>query len=183
MKPVTHISPQLWYIDGFLSPETCDQLILWSEQQGYDEAKVQIDGQQVMMKGIRNNSRVLVKDEALASRLWETLRPYLTDGNETLKPIGLNELFRFYRYESGERFKTHRDGSFVRNPNEFSVFTFLIYLNDAFEGGATRFGDKSIAPQTGRAVVFLHELKHSGEHVVSGCKYVLRSDIMYSHTL
>ena len=33
----------------------------------------------------------------------------------------------------------HRDGSYERNDNEISFFSFIIYLNDSFEGGETEF--------------------------------------------
>ncbi len=61
----------------------------------------------------------------------------------------------------------------------------MVYLNEAFEGGATRFflrephGEIDIVPQTGMALLFLHTLQHEGATVESGRKYVLRSDIMY----
>jgi hypothetical protein len=33
----------------------------------------------------------------------------------------------------------HRDGSYERNDNEISFFSFILYLNDGFEGGETEF--------------------------------------------
>jgi hypothetical protein len=48
-------------------------------------------------------------------------------------------MFRVYKYLPGQQFKMHRDGSYERNENEKSFYTFLIYLNDDFEGGETEF--------------------------------------------
>jgi hypothetical protein len=92
---------------------------------------------------------------------------------------GFNERFRFYRYGPAEYFKWHRDGSFAKSPDEASYLTFLIYLNHDFEGGATEFKTEIIAPHAGTALVFPHKLAHQGAPVVSGSKYVLRTDVIY----
>ena len=55
----------------------------------------------------------------------------------------------------------------------------MIYLNEEFEGGETKFDKFSIIPKTGMALVFPHHLLHQGNSVVSGVKYVLRTDVMY----
>lgn len=178
MKRVA-IDEHIFRIDNFLSADECDRYLIWSEQQGYEDAKVQIDGRQVEYKSIRNNQRILFKDESLAEKLWQRFEPCAinTFGNTTA--IGLNELFRFYKYEPGQRFKKHRDGSYVRSELEASYFTLLLYLNDDFEGGETRFETTEIKPEKGMAVVFAHDIKHSSEPVLSGIKYVLRTDVMF----
>ena len=96
--------------------------------------------------------------------------------------MGLNERFRYYRYAPGQAFRWHCDGSFVRCETQRSLLTFMVYLNEAFGGGATEFEDRSIVPQTGGAIVFDHHLCHQGAEVTHGTKYVLRSDIMFERT-
>ncbi|MBU7587533.1 MAG: 2OG-Fe(II) oxygenase [Nostoc sp. TH1S01] len=103
--------------------------------------------------------------------------------------VGLNERFRFYRYNPGQRFAIHHDGSYRRPNGEESLLTFMIYLNDGFEGGETRFHFYSrfaenlpsiaVVPVTGTALCFVHDLVHEGTAVIQGRKYVLRSDVMY----
>ncbi len=45
-------------------------------------------------------------------------------GNEGVwKPVGINECIRFTRYSIDGHFKPHRDGSFVWNDEERSIFT------------------------------------------------------------
>ena len=39
------------------------------------------------------------------------------------QPIGINECIRFTRYHEGGHFKPHRDGGFVRNDEERSVYS------------------------------------------------------------
>jgi prolyl 4-hydroxylase len=73
------------------------------------------------------------------------------------------------------------DGSYSRNENEKSFYTFLIYLNDDFEGGETEFGNLfTVTPIKGSALVFYHPLRHEGKTLISGLKYVLRTDVMYA---
>jgi len=43
------------------------------------------------------------------------------------------------------KFAPHSDGSFVRNENEMSFYSYLVYLNDDFEGGETSFFTKPAA--------------------------------------
>jgi prolyl 4-hydroxylase len=55
----------------------------------------------------------------------------------------------------------------------------MIYLNEGYDGGETRFESLSVVGKLGMARVFEHELLHEGAEVASGVKYVLRSDVMY----
>jgi hypothetical protein len=55
----------------------------------------------------------------------------------------------------------------------------MIYLNDTYKGGATRFETFALEGQAGMALVFDHGLIHEGGEVSEGLKYVLRSDVMY----
>ena len=62
----------------------------------------------------------------------------------------------------------------------------MLYLNDNFTGGETKFYDEdrslrlSVRPQRGMALVFAHLQLHEGAPVAQGRKYVLRTDVMYS---
>lgn len=135
---------------------------------------------QSILKGVRNNDRILYTDESLAKELFQRAKPFLINEVGIYEVNGLNEMFRFYKYSPGQRFKMHRDGSYKRNEREESFFTFLIYLNEEFEGGATEFEDLfTIQPKTGDLLVFYHPYRHEGRVIESGYKYALRSDIMY----
>ncbi len=175
----TYHSELIWTIDGFLSEKACEELILFSEYRGYEEATVSLSSGAKMMKGIRNNYRLLYQDEGLAHRYWELLHPFCPEQIDYFEAIGLNEQFRFYRYESSQRFKRHIDGRFRRSDTEESRITFMVYLNENFEGGETQFDEVSIQPKTGTALCFIHEQKHEGRPVTEGVKYVLRTDVMY----
>lgn len=173
---------EIFVIPNFLTAEECDELIVRSEAIGYEEAKVNIDGAQKTMKSVRDNERVLFADMVYAFQLWKKLKAYIRPVIGNSYAIGLNELFRFYRYTPGQRFKMHRDGSYVRNDTEFSYYTFMIYLNDDYEGGQTKFqSGEYVDPQKGSALIFQHNLMHEGAAVKSGTKYVLRTDVMYKY--
>lgn len=171
----------LFVIDNFLSDSECDALVNQSEQIGYEEAMVQTgENTQSLLKSIRNNDRILFRNEELADKLFELAKPFLIHEVEKYCIVGLNEMFRFYKYSPKQRFKMHRDGSFKRNGDEKSFFTFLIYLNDEFEGGETEFKDLiTIKPKKGALVVFNHSYRHEGKVISEGVKYALRSDVMY----
>jgi len=85
-------------------------------------------------------------------------------------------------------FRKHYDGCFPRNANEMSLLTFIVYLNDGFEGGCTTFFVNSkavkVEPEMGSGLLFFHGRHsasplHEGSLLTKGRKYVLRSDIMY----
>lgn len=169
----------IWTIENFLSQKECDDLILFSEQKKYEEAKVSLSSGARMMKGVRNNYRLIYNDKDLANKYWQILKPFCPEEIENNEAAGLNERFRFYKYESNQRFKRHIDGRFRRDAEEESRITFMIYLNDDFIGGETSFDEITIKPQAGTALCFIHEQKHEGCPVTEGVKYVLRTDVMY----
>lgn len=172
---------EIFIVEDFLTKQECEDLILISERIGFEEAKVQTGNNiQSMVKGIRNNDRILYENQHLAERLFEKSKPFLEQNIDLYKIKDLNEMLRFYKYSVGQRFKMHQDGSFVKNEKERSFYTFLIYLNDNFEGGETEFKDLfTIKPKTGSLLVFLHPHKHEGKILLNGNKYALRSDVMY----
>jgi predicted 2-oxoglutarate/Fe(II)-dependent dioxygenase YbiX len=176
------LEDHIYVIDNFLSHEECDQMIAKSEKRGYKAAKVNLHGRQVLMTNVRNNLRVMYKDKAYAEELWNKVKSYVPTQIGYNHAFGLNEMFRFYKYEIGHRFKMHRDGSYRRNETEASQYSFLIYLNDDFIGGETVFrSGTTIRPKKGSALLFLHGLRHEGALLKSGIKYVLRTDIMYKY--
>ena len=128
---------------------------------------------------IKNNDRVIYDDADLTDEYFKRAYNYLTPELSISRLSGLNSRFRFYKYSVGQRFKLHQDGSYIRNINEWSEFRFMIYSNDDFEGGETKFLRTSIIPQKGSLLKFKHELVHEGCPITKGVKYVLRTDVMY----
>jgi hypothetical protein len=191
------IGDNLFLVHGLLSPEECAVWIDRAEDIGFDEAPISTESGQQMVKNVRNNDRLMLDSTDDADQLWQRLEPQFPEvwrspevksryGTGRHEAVGLNERIRFYRYEPGQRFKMHRDGTFRRSADELSFLTLLVYLNDDFEGGSTFVMSQAgnsrpcdVVPRTGLALLFLHDLAHEGQAVRSGRKYVLRSDVMF----
>jgi hypothetical protein len=179
MKKV-ELHKEIFLVEDFLTNEDCQNYINTGLEKGFEEAKVNIDGEQTTFKGIRNNERILFFDNELATSLFNKVKTFLPKYEEGFELIGLNEMFRIYKYSIGERFKMHRDGSFKRSEKEQSRYSLIIYLNDDFEGGETEFKDLfKVEPKIGTALCFRHPHKHEGKLIKEGNKYVLRTDVMF----
>ena len=163
MKKV-QLHPEVFTIENFFTSDKCNEYLKLYKNIKFEEAKISIDGQQIMNKNIRNNDRHIFFNKTLANKLWTQIKNFIPDRINLYKSFELNEMFRVYKYSSGQRFKMHIDGSFQRNLNEKSFFSFLIYLNDDFKGGETEFRKLGIvAPKKGTALVFKHHLRHEGK--------------------
>ncbi len=166
-------------IQNFWTFEKCDEYISKSESIGYEPAMVQNENGEELVKHIRNNQRILFTDFELAENIWRDIKEFVRPKLGKTKVIGLNEMFRFYKYEPNQEFKKHRDQSYIRNEFESSYYTLLIYLNDNFVGGETTFGNLKIKPKKGGCLIFFHDLEHEATKLELGEKYILRTDIMY----
>jgi len=176
----------IFVIRDFLTSEECQAFVARSEGDGYEPATITTAAGAVMNKEVRDNSRLIQDDPALAALLWERVAPYLPPHLGDWRVVGLNERFRYYRYDPGQKFALHGDGAFRRPNGEQSWLTFMVYLNDDFAGGETQFYQDvgvlklSVRPERGMALVFLHPHLHEGAAIVQGRKYVLRTDVMYA---
>lgn len=179
--PVDYSATLVWTVDDVLTAEECAGLIAKIDALGPTSAPITTAAGFVMRPDIRNNTRVVFDDVALAARLFERVRGTLPEVLSNREPVGANERFRCYRYEPGQRFAAHYDGAFDRSKTEGSLLTFMVYLNEGFGGGSTAFlhYGREVVPRTGTALLFQHRLLHEGCAVTSGVKYVLRSDVMY----
>lgn len=176
-------------VDRFFTPDECDKYIQISEDFGFEDALISTQRGQVLRTNVRNNQRVMFKNDEIAEFLWERASEFVPNEYDGRSAVGVNELLRFYRYDPGQRFNWHRDFPFERDNGEKSFLTFMIYLNDDFEGGETSFEDSysdelfdpfSVVPQQGMALFFVHGTHHIGELVTRGRKYMLRTDVMYA---
>lgn len=94
--------------------------------------------------------------------------------------VACNPNLRLYKYEKSMRFGKHIDESNLVEDG-LTRFTVLFYLSSC-KGGATRFEeDVAVIPQTGNMLIHVHGdscLEHEADAVVSGTKYVLRTDLV-----
>ena len=182
--------PLIFTIDNFLTKLSCNMLIKDTVALKYTEAPVTINGNAgifEMMPDVRNNTRVILDDTKLANALFGRLEQYLPKIFKDVWHLEkLNSRFRFYRYEKGQTFKPHIDGKYKESDTCESKLTLLIYLSEDFIGGETSFFDQTedklrfkVKPKLGQVLVFDHHQLHSGDPVIDGIKYVLRTDVMY----
>jgi len=172
------------------SKEECEDLLEQAETVGFKSADDKYP------TTYRNNERLQEDNSTLANYLYQKVCCQMPQKIETEAKsyviAGLNDRLRYCKYSKDQSFSIHQDGVFYRNGNEESVLTFLLYLNDSSEylGGETSFfssksGDRRLAEYRGDAgdvIVFDHKLWHSGQPVLSGQKYILRSDFIYRVT-
>ncbi|MEW6129623.1 MAG: 2OG-Fe(II) oxygenase [Acidobacteriota bacterium] len=170
--------------NNIFSFEECCALINLSETVGFRDAT--IEGEWEGPRGFlvsngRHNYRAAAEDFKLADALFHRLRRIVPETLNGKTVVGLNERLRFYRYTTGQKFAPHTDGYFMRSQSQRSLLTLIIYLNQDFAGGETFFLNSQtlIAPETGKVLLFAHQLWHEGLPVLSGTKYILRTDVIY----
>lgn len=188
--------PLYWTVDDVLTPAECAGLIAKIDAAGPEAAPVTTAAGPLMRPDVRNNTRVMFDAVSFAKVLFDRIASHVPKQlklgarydrrfgdipQPSVAACGVNERLRCYRYEPGQRFGPHYDGAFVRSKDERSYLTLLIYLNEGYQGGRTRFLelDREIEPRVGRALFFQHAILHEGAVVEEGVKYALRSDVMY----
>jgi len=204
--------PGAFQLLHLLSGDECRHFIEVTEQLGYSE-----DASVSLPRSVRHNENLVwVADEMTHDIIWQRCKDLMYDNIgifDGKKPLVLNKRFRFYKYNEGDFFKPHTDGSWpgsrvvdgrlISNayPDRFSLMTFLILLNDDFTGGETAFYVDSNDPPTpakrpeeikiakvstpaGGVLCFPHgthplHCLHSSEPVLSGIKYIIRTDVLF----
>ncbi|KNZ82176.1 hypothetical protein J132_06744 [Termitomyces sp. J132] len=196
-------------IDNVFTPAECAALIARAEASAaWRTALIQTPRGERVDEEVRNNDRILLFDKELAGELTRRLLPHVQEVAEigpgstwehivglpgfvtkTWKLLGVNERLSFLRYGPGHYFRPHYDGQLQLPDGRRSWVTVQIYLNDDdLSGGATRIFGKAgedgefydVEPKVGRVLIFEQKpFIHSGEEVVRGMKYTMRSDFLF----
>ncbi len=194
--------PGAFQLLNVVSHTECTQLVEITESLGYLQ-----DAAVSLPRSIRHNdSLTWVADRPTTDIIWQRCAALINHSLENFngkRALGLNARFRFYRYQQGDYFSPHTDGSWpgsqvidrelVTNAFEdrWSQLTFLLYLSDDYEGGSTQFfidGDLTsvvnIKTPAGGVLCFPHGMHpmhclHSSEVVTLGIKYIIRSDVLF----
>lgn len=145
VTPTRHDIPDIpgaMLLSGVLSPLECAQFIVAAERMGYTPDSVD---------GIDNV--VWLGDVSLMAPLYERVRTLLPPMLEGHVLMGVNARLRLFRYYQQAEYRPHIDGAWpgsgllpdgtytddAFNGESHSRLTFLVYLNDGFEGGTTTF--------------------------------------------
>ncbi|KAJ1626535.1 hypothetical protein T492DRAFT_1031842 [Pavlovales sp. CCMP2436] len=180
-------------IDNVLSEAECKLLIRAASTNGFAPALLNMGhGQQILATDVRRSSRSIIDSPTVASELWRRVAehvpavwPYLAESRRKRTVVNLNERLRFLKYDPGDFFSPHGDGSYVRENGEASFVTFLLYLNAGYEGGRTTFFRNDGVPfeveaNAGTVVLHDHHILHWSPPLRAGVKHILRTDVMYS---
>ena len=201
-----------------------DEYIFWIDklidknQCGFIKDKCSAYQQQdIIYNERRNNTRLIVFDDQFANYislcLLDDLRNQFAN-EDKIHPLGfdvlrgkwelsgVNKAIRFNSYDGSkkEKFEKHRDAQFCPSGDHRSFLSLVIYLNEDFEGGETKFyipkqrkypeeinlcdtSDQeqyviSVKPRSGSAVIFSQNILHESAVVTSSRKCILKTDIM-----
>jgi len=146
---------------NILTPEECSQLIesvFGNEEDIKDEAQPVLFRKWVDDPESENKKlgiRFHRKGEEFNQKLWERIKNFVPEemafNNGKSNSLGFTQRVRFIRYDPGQRFPPHTDGSFVVSPKCRSLFTFVVYLDKCknsiltsgdFRGGELYFYEK-----------------------------------------
>ena len=174
-------------IPNFITPEECDVFIQLIDKTN-TRSQVAGDGY--------NNSKIEDSRTSFTSNfnedflLHKALKQKIADHLEL--DVVRGETLQGQKYEEGQYFRPHLDwfqGDSYYNHCLHSgnrTHTFMIYLNDDFEGGGTDFPNlkQTVKPEKGKAVFWLNtgedgqytsDVMHEGMDVTKGTKYIITS--------
>lgn len=178
---------KVFEIENFLSDEECDLIIKLAKQKGMIQSTVINDnGKNVIDLYTRNSKQTWLED--IDNKLIKDLSNIISKLTDI--PTEHQENLQIVSYEPSNYYKPHYDASYHPKvlPNmNYGVgprlYTFIIYLNDNFEGGETEFPELGlkVKPQKGKAILFqninnqfdlIPESLHGGCPVSSGTKWI-----------
>ncbi|CAF0988726.1 unnamed protein product [Rotaria sordida] len=137
-----------------LSNHECDEILTNISKEKFENMSDKYDVQK------RNNSRLVVMDDQFAQTLWQRLKfsNKITKLVSNRKPLGfnvqgdweisgVNKAMRLNKYRHDEHFAPHKDAQYAPSGDERSLLSLIIYLNDNYEKGETKFYFPKAAPK------------------------------------
>jgi predicted 2-oxoglutarate/Fe(II)-dependent dioxygenase YbiX len=158
-----------------LSPETCAAIVAAAERStAWQDAPLYHAGGSTVNPAVRRAQLLHERDlEAELGAAWADVRARAAQVERAHgRALDVSEL-QVVRYRPGGFFYTHQDAT--ASHTEWRKLSFVLYLNDDFEGGATCFSgpDAKVEPRTGYAAVFAPHRVHYADTVTQGEKYIL----------
>jgi len=184
-EPMTNDNYEIEEIDDFLTPQECELITQLSGDKLF-KSKVYSATADVE-SNVRDSEQCWLKNDA--HELIQKISERVAAITET--KIEDQEELQVVKYKPGGYYRPHYDACDWRKENcdRFNgdkgprFITFIIYLNDDFEGGETLFPniDKKIIPKRGKAAIFydtdengqvLDKALHGGMDVSNGNKWI-----------
>jgi prolyl 4-hydroxylase len=183
---ILNIKGFLIVVPEVLSEEECKRVISIGEEKGFVPASFFTDKDGVEhYSDIRKSGRCIIDSKEFAQALWKRVKWFIP---ENLFPgwevVGLNERLRFLKYNKGDEFKPHSDGSYTSPEGNVSKLTLLLYLNTDYDNGYTNFLNEQgewvpIVPEVGMVAIQDQVLIHCVPPIKNGIKYAIRTEVMY----
>jgi LysM repeat protein len=171
------ISNNIFTIKNFLSDDECDTCI--------KVINSKTNTTPFTNSGVFTNDKFI--DEKLTNDIFCKLKNY-ADMNalKTMNILSVNNLIMTGKYSIGQEFGIHTDtGLYYDKKNgRKTTYTVLIYLNDNYDGGTTKFYDEefnethTIIPCKGMALIFDINEWHKGCQVSNGYKYWIGCELI-----
>ncbi|RYH14667.1 hypothetical protein EON65_33255 [archaeon] len=133
--------PGCFALRNVLSADECDMWLGIANMMGFAPDAV-----------VGINHVLWLAEDKLVQSLFQRVQALLPQEIEGGALTGLNARLRFFRYEAGAQYRIHIDGAWPGSGfdkdgqpvediygDRYSRLTFLVYLNDDFEGGCTTF--------------------------------------------
>jgi hypothetical protein len=176
------------YKRQILSKEECSQIIEWSEKNlDLEESTI---GQNQTDKLIRKSKTNTIPDDSPCLDLllqkfnqsfMEYCEEYLEDSyfislQEATQDGYLFEPLQYTKYDKDDYYRWHTDqGSDIHSICR--IVSFVLYLNDEFEGGGTEFPFETYKCNPGEVLIFPSNFlfPHCGQKVNSGTKRIITS--------
>ncbi|KAG0297837.1 hypothetical protein BGZ98_000414 [Dissophora globulifera] len=201
--------PGAFMLKDVLTRKECLQMICAAESVGFTP-DVPVVGTAAESISVLAHNFFWMADDQLLGHIFDRCKAHFPETRgDGHTPLGINSRWRVYRYVPGAIYRIHVDGQWpgsgldpktgeylydAYGGTRWSRLTFLVYLNDEFEGGGTTFftpaadvgfmDATAVSPRTGSVVCFPHgeaagSLLHEGSPVLKGAKYIIRTDVLY----
>jgi hypothetical protein len=204
--------PGVFVLTNVLAAADCEKMIQCAEQMGMTPDTPSGGSAKDLTSVLADNFFWLAHEE-LNDWIFHRCKPFLPQEIQGRGIAGLNARWRLYRYTPGSIYRPHIDGAWPGSGltpsgkyeydaygDRWSKLTFLIRLNDDFEGGATTYFTPSVdvgymdgrpvLPKQGSVLVFPHgdtegSILHEGSAVfdtqgkLRDAKYVIRTEVLY----
>ncbi|KAF9212342.1 hypothetical protein BGZ59_006891 [Podila verticillata] len=201
--------PGAFLLKDVLTRKECHQMISAAEAIGFTP-DVPIVGTASESISVLAHNFFWMADDQLLKHIFDRCKPHFPEtSGDGQGAVGINSRWRVYRYVPGAIYRIHVDGQWpgsgldpvtgeylydAYGGTRWSRLTFLVYLNDEFEGGGTTFftpsadvgfmDARAASPRAGSVLCFPHgeaagSLLHEGSPVLKGAKYIIRADVLY----
>ena len=180
MQQTTHVAENscISEIQDLLFPGEYESMIDVSEQKGFRSVW------RAHTLILKCGERVIIKNDIWPSDFRLRLKSILPSEVNGMNFLEISKYLRFDRYTFGQSLKPKNNACMIKNKLQTKL-SLMIYLNDDFTGGHTRFFDVESMnyfdskPQAGKALLFDQDVFYAGLRVTSGIKYTLCVDIIY----